>query len=186
MSWAVVSDILDPFPHLTLDENYELVCYSYRHYHGTNGMVVAVPKNVSFVPDVQSPGVFNGFWGPVYSIPDRAVPPMEAIYTDGTYEGYFEAIIAEEMIPNMMINSFTSIHRHDAFITEPPERFPQDWKVFIELLDWYPRIIHNHTKDTWSLSIVCKEATILDEDTIKPLLGKPFPSTVYLPKNIRS
>lgn len=178
VTYTVVSDILTLFPHLTLDEKYEMICYSYRHYHGINGQVVAVPKTVSFIPDIQSPGGFNGFWGPNYSIPESAIPPMEAIYTDSTYEGYFEAIMAENTLPNMMLNGMQCTRSHN-FITKPPESFPQDWKVFVELLDWHPCIIHNHTKDTWSLSIVCKEATILNEDTIKPLISEKLSLRQY-------
>ena len=192
VSWAEVSDVLTLFPHLALDERYALVCYVYHHYHGVNGKVVAVPKTSSFIPDVKSPGGFNGFWGPIYSVSEDAVPPMEVIYTDGTPEGYFESIMAANTIPNMMLNDFKCTRSH-SFIAESPADFPVNWKVYISLTDWRPRIVYNHTQGSCTLYIVDNQDTIFDEDSLDPkvsyqlfLRSYTFRKTLDLETTIRS
>lgn len=45
-----ISNVLSCFPHLELDENYKLICYLTREYHGIWGRIAAVKDGGFFRP----------------------------------------------------------------------------------------------------------------------------------------
>lgn len=95
-AWFDVSDILNLFPHLELDENYQLICYLASEYHGIWGRIAAVHRDNSKTPTIDSENLWAKLChGIDFDLPEEAAPPMEAIYHDGTPEGYFEALLCE-------------------------------------------------------------------------------------------
>ena len=99
-----VSDVISLFPHLELDENYELICYLSSEYHGIWGNIAAIELGADKTPIIYSKNHFLSQFsmGTHFELPKSAVQPLEAIYNDGTPEGYFEAVLCSlflEAIP---------------------------------------------------------------------------------------
>ena len=93
--WPVsisIPDLTELFPHLYLDEDYDLFGYYAREYHGLFGEIAAVKKCDDHTASVED------FLIPIIHLPKEAVDPMEVIYCDGTGEGYFEAILLKNLI----------------------------------------------------------------------------------------
>jgi len=132
-----VSDSLPLFSHLELDEEYALYCYVTHEYHGLWGRVAAVKKCEPLEPIVLDGGRNGFFQGPEFELPDSSVPPMEAIYHDGTPHGYFEALLADMFFHALPYVRFEQEH-WDNCITRPPKRFDLDWDIFEKLTDWKP------------------------------------------------
>ena len=86
VSYFNVSDILMLFPHLELDEDYDLICYLGNEYHGIWGRIAAIQddENIEPVFDAETKAASHFFMGKEFKLPERAVPPMEAIYHDVT------------------------------------------------------------------------------------------------------
>ena len=92
---VLVPDLTELFPHLYLDEDYELFGYYAREYHGLFGEIAAVKKGNDHTASVED------FSIPIIDLPKEAVDPMEVIYCDGTGEGYFEAILLKSLISGL-------------------------------------------------------------------------------------
>ena len=136
-SYFDVSDSLSLFRHLELDKAYILYCYVTHEYHGLWGRVAAVKKNKPLEPIVQDGGRYGFFCGPKLELPDSSVPPMEAIYHDGTPHGYFEALLADMFFHALPYARFEQ-EFWDNCITSPPNRFDFDWDIYEKLTDWRP------------------------------------------------
>ena len=136
-----ISDVLALFPHLELDENYKLFCYLSREYHGIWGRIAAIKNGDSCEPviDPDKEWVSKLFHGCHFDLPNGAIPPMEAIYNDGTPHGYFEAILAEEFIGAIPYTQFEQEH-WDRCILYYPRSFPSDWNIYEKISDLRPHI----------------------------------------------
>ena len=132
-----VSDCISIFPHLTLDPDYDLLCYASREYHGIFGRIAAVRKGADQAPVIKS---VIGLFGPHFELPEAAVPPLEAIYNDGTPEGYFDALLCDQLFHAIPYARFERQHL-DYFQFAPPEDFMTEWDSYIEITNWSPRII---------------------------------------------
>lgn len=142
-AWFDVSDILNLFPHLELDENYQLICYLASEYHGIWGRIAAVHRDNSKTPTIDSENLWAKLChGIDFDLPEEAAPPMEAIYHDGTPEGYFEALLCELFLFAL---PYTRYEREnwDIIETTPPHEFQTKWDSYLEFPDWRPRLITN-------------------------------------------
>lgn len=141
------------FPHLILDENYRLICYLTSGYHGTSGTVRALHNGVSSDPVVESlfsDARMDYFVGKKLTPPSKSAPPMEAIYGDGTPEGYFEALLCSEFL--CALPGTGSVYQHwMPFLIAPPIDYLSSWDTYLDVTDWRPRILLS--KD-WSLTLL--------------------------------
>lgn len=53
-TWFDISHVMRLFPHLTLDENYRLMCYLTSDFHGITGTIRALRKGIPSEPTVKS------------------------------------------------------------------------------------------------------------------------------------
>ena len=139
--WFDVSDTLNLFSHLELDENYRLICYLTSEYYGIWGRVAAIHQADPTIPTIES----NSIWaqlchGTDFKLPEKAAPPMEAIYHDGTPEGYFESLLCEQFLSALPYTQYEQEH-WDVIETAPPQNFQVKWASYLELSDWRPRLI---------------------------------------------
>ena len=144
-----ISDVISIFPHLELDENYKLVCYLSKEYHGIYGHIAAIkdgdPTEHVITPEKQKlSGLFHG---PLFDLPDCAAPPMEAIYNDGTHEGYYEAVLCELFLDAIPYTRFQYKHLCTV-MPAPPHNLNEAWDVFVDIPDWRPRAIEGWKADT--------------------------------------
>lgn len=144
VSYFDVSDVISLFPHLELDENYKLICYLSREYHGVWGRIAAIVKGADLAPVFDSE--FNlkamKFLGIRFNLPEKASPPMEAIYHDGTNEGYLEAILCSHLMDAIPYAHF--VYRHRVIIMDdPPTDLSESWNTIVNVVDWTPRRVGN-------------------------------------------
>lgn len=141
------SDAMLIFGHLKLDEEYALYCYVSHEYHGLWGRVAAVKKAESVEPqNVTAKDPSRPLLGVGFELPDSSVPPMEAIYHDGTPHGYFEALLAEEFFHALPYVRFEQ-ERWDNCVVRHPEGFYSDWDIYEDIADWHPRMITTPNND---------------------------------------
>lgn len=144
-----VSDVISLFPHLDLDENYQLICYLSSEYHGLWGRVAAIEVGADKTP------VFNPkdewlsklFHGKHFELPENAAPPMEAIYNDGSPEGYFEAILCKHFLAAIPYARYEK-ECWDFILAEPPIDLNKAWDLRVDIPDWRPRAIANSRPNT--------------------------------------
>ncbi len=144
VSYFSMSDIVRLFPRLALDENYELICYLGKEYHGVWGRIAAIKQGDNLEP------VFNAetetlsflFMGKDFKLPECAVSPMEAIYHDGTDEGYFEAVLCSLLFDAIPYLHFENRNLEIIMDSAPPE-FNEKWNIIVNTEDWTPRYINN-------------------------------------------
>ena len=136
-----ISHVMDLFPHLELDENYKLFCYLTREYHGIWGRIAAIKNGDSYEPvnDPNKEWLSKLFHGPQFDLPASAVPPLEAIYNDGSPHGYFEALLAGEFIRAIPYTHFEQEH-WDRCILQYPKTFHTDWSIYERISDLRPHI----------------------------------------------
>ena len=116
------------------------MCYVSSEYHGICGDVVAIhkddPKEPIIKPELLA--ISRMFGGMQYDLPTKAAPPMEAIYSDGTPEGYFEALLYERFLDALPYVHF--MHEHwDIYMAKPPAN-PANWVFRVSFADWRPRV----------------------------------------------
>ena len=131
-----ISDTIDVFQHLELDDRYALYGYVSREYHGPWGCVAAVRKDSSAGPIINDESKFAVSMG-LFDLPDTAVPPMEAIYHDGTPFGFFEALLADRFF-----TAFPHTSKIEC-INKQPEDYPEMWDVYSDLSDWRAKLVQN-------------------------------------------
>lgn len=137
VSYFHVSDAIRLFPHLKLDKQYALYCYVAREYHGLWGQVAAVRTDASPEPvNIRT----DFLLGPSFDLPEAGVPPMEAIYNDGSPFGFFEALLAAELLSAIPYTRFEQEH-WDNCVLCPPPHYETEWERYIELPDWRPRFL---------------------------------------------
>ena len=146
-----VSDSIRSFSHLELDSQYRLVCYMTKEYHGIFGRVKAVKKTDDWNPPCGSgqEDTSHNFKN-MLRLPECVFPPMEAIYNDGTGEGYFEAVLFSLFIQAIPYTCFQYNH-WPHILNTMPEEYAEKWECQVELTDWSPR----HFKRT--ITALCRE-----------------------------
>lgn len=139
-----VSDALSCFSHLVLDEHYKLLCYLAREYHGIWGRVAAVRDSVPRDPVIREEDAWLStlFCGQHFELPEAAAPPMEAIYHDGSPEGYLEAVLCESFLAALPYQQYEQDNWH-IVETAPPADLDERWDVRLRLPDWRPRTVGN-------------------------------------------
>ncbi len=125
-----VTKILKSFKHLTIDEKFRLIAYSYSDFSGTFGEVVAIKidKPIQEIY-LNSPMDFSK---KIYH--EESFPPLEVLFCDGTDEGYFEVILFNETIKRLF-NCYSENFLNDYIfscdnIRENPNPYiikPNDW-----------------------------------------------------------
>lgn len=133
-----VSDLLYLFPHLELDENYKLICYLSSEYHGIYGHIAAIKDGGDREPIFtnRTEKMTKLFHGKCFELPESSVPPLEAIYNDGTPEGYFEVVLFSEFISSMP-RQLTN-YRPTVIETKHPESI-DGWDITVDIPNWEPR-----------------------------------------------
>jgi len=139
-----VSDVISLFPHLELDENYELICYLSSEYHGIWGRVAAIESGAAKTP-VINPEVKWYFQS--FELPESAARPMEAIYNDGTPEGYFEAILCSIFLYAIPYAHYEQ-ESWDRILSAPPADIDKNWNTYITIPDWRPHAVIEERPDT--------------------------------------
>lgn len=137
-----VSDCISIFPRLSLDQSYSLICFVSREYHGIWGRVAAVKKDAAREPIIIKA---KGLFGPEFKLPDTATPPMEAVYNDGTPEGYFDALIFEQLLHTIPYVKYERKPWNN-YQFGPPDDFNRLWDKYVEITDWVPRVIEHGEK----------------------------------------
>lgn len=139
-----VSDAISFFSHLELDPGYRLVCYMTSEYHGIFGQVAALKKTDDWQPKCDTHQEFHPYhFGNKLKLPECAVPPMEAIYNDGTAEGYFEAVLCFLFLQALPYARFEQDH-WPLIMNAIPNDYEVNWDCQVALADWRPR----YTKHT--------------------------------------
>ena len=129
-----VSDCIGIFEHLQLDDDYQLLCYVSREYHGMLGKTVALKKGRSQKAKHKCVGIgFN------VELPPMAASPMEVIYNDGTAEGYLETVLFSNFVYDIP-NSHFQHHRQAPIITSLPKNALDKWDIFVDVSDVRPKI----------------------------------------------
>lgn len=134
-----VSDVISLFEHLELDPDYRLICYMTSGYHGRFGKVAAVKKGDDWNPpcdmaqDVDLHRSLN-----TLNLPERTFPLMEAIFNDGSAEGYFEAILCARFLRAIPYTGFL-YDRWPLILNVKPDNYTNAWECQVELTDWSPR-----------------------------------------------
>ena len=139
VSYFAISDVVRLFSHLELDENYELICYLGREYHGIWGRIAAMKKNENYIPGKQASILF---WGSNFQLPESAVPPMEAIYHDGTNEGFLEAVLCSFLIEAIPYLRFEN-RNLEIILNSPPSDLSEYWNIIVDIKDWTLRRVNN-------------------------------------------
>ena len=122
-----ISDAVSIFPRLTLDSSYELWCYlTGDRYIGRWGKVAAV-----YIGEDNKGHGSPGLTGTVLHLPTSAAPLMEAIYHDGSPEGYLEAILCTDLLHHIL-----SSDQYEEFIEQPPTSYLENWNISRLLASW--------------------------------------------------
>ena len=134
-----VSNAISLFPHLELDTDYCLVCYMASEYHGIWGRVAAIKKGEPWEKKHnESKTGIHPLLGKELDIPEYAVPPMEAIYNDGTAEGYFEAVLCSLFLKAIPYTRFEQ-DLWNVIERSLPENYDDAWDSRVSLADCDPR-----------------------------------------------
>ena len=144
VSYFDVSDVIRLFPHLELDENYKLICYLGREYHGIYGRITAIANGADIEPvlDEETERMSKLFHGKSFKLPEGSAPPMEAIYNDGTDDGYFEAVLCSLFIQAIPYTHFQYRNRN-IIMDNPPPDLKDNWESIVAIDDWMPRRVNN-------------------------------------------
>lgn len=129
-----ISESVGIFKHLKLDEEYRLYAYTKMEYHGLCGFVVALDRNVQ-PPKIlkRSAGIFDCIQG---SRPKEGITPLEVIFSDGSPEGCFEAVVFEELLEKIAKLNEEPLG-NDFIFSE--EDMPNVREFICELKDWTPK-----------------------------------------------
>ena len=134
-----VSSVIELYPRLELDENYRLLCYLGREYHGVWGRIAAI-RNDSDEKPIISPKKAVG--GKDFELPQDATPPMEAVYHDGTDEGLLETVLC-----SLFLQYIPYIHYEnrnlEIIIDAPPQNLAEGWNTVVDIENWTPRRTDN-------------------------------------------
>ena len=143
VSYVVISDVMRLFPHLELDENYDLFCYLGSEYHGIWGRIAAIKHGDKFEPEFNAETETYSFlfMGKDFKLPECAVPPMEAIYHDGADEGYFEAVLCSLLFDAIPYLHFQNCNL-EVIMDNPPSDLYERWNNVVNIEDWTPRRVN--------------------------------------------
>ncbi len=127
-----ITELLKPFRHIMIDEKYKLIAYSSYEYHGPFGKAVAVES------DKPTPDVYLEIPNFLFQriIPEVCYPVKEVLFCDGTPEGFFEAILFDDMLWKL----FKGYHEAylDNYIFSYKE-IKKEKGFILKLADWIPK-----------------------------------------------
>ena len=123
-----VPNLTELFPHLFLDEDYDLFGYYAMEYHGLFGKIAAVKKCDDHTASVED------FLIPIIHLPQEDVDTMEVVYCDGTGEGYFEAILLKKLIRGLEHFRWNSPHGREMISFQGMDL--SQWETIAEVSDW--------------------------------------------------
>lgn len=133
-----VSDVISLFLHLELDPDYRLICYMTSEYHGVFGRVAAIKKSDDWQPKCDIGIDFKPRnFGNQLALPECALPPMEAIFNDGSGEGYFEAVLLSLFLQALPYTRFAQDH-WPIIMKTTPDNYEENWDHMVALLRWSP------------------------------------------------
>lgn len=130
-----VSNVLQLYPHLELDENYRLICYLGREYHGIWGRIAAIRNDDDTKPVINPRKTLVG---KEFELPEGTTPPMEAIYHDETDEGLLEAVLCSLFLQEIPYVYYENPSRA-RLMSVPPRDFAKKWNTFVDIENWIPR-----------------------------------------------
>ncbi|MBQ8143262.1 MAG: hypothetical protein IJ042_00530 [Butyricicoccus sp.] len=139
-AYVDVSGVVRLFPHLQLDENYALYCYLAREFHGIRGTIAAVPKDADPAPTYKPVLEAAKTLGVKVEPPECPIPPLEAMYRDGSTAGCLETILLRNLLCEIPFRSFAYTHQVDC-LTVSPDRFSEEWDIILDIPDWSPRAV---------------------------------------------
>ena len=166
-----VSDAVKLFPHLSLDENYRLLCYMGREYHGLFGWIAAIGREEDGTPLFTGLTLMNDTG---LALPDCAADPLEAVYHDGTPWGCLEALLLDQLLNRLPYNYYGYPHEGH-FLPQPPEDWPEAWDLLIDLKDWAFRQ-YERGADDYSVLIIerFRERPFHASDGLDPIILKHY------------
>lgn len=133
-----VSDVISLFPRLELDPDYRLICYMTSEYHGIFGRVAAIKRSDDWHPKCDKGADFKPHnFGNQLALPECAFPPMEAIFNDGSGEGYFEAVLLSLFLQALPYTHFEQDH-WSLIIKTTPDNYEENWDHMVALTNWSP------------------------------------------------
>ncbi len=135
-----VSSAIDIYDHLSLDDEYRLICYVTREYHGLWGRVAAVKKGEHDKATAVEGALSGLFHGPELVLPDGAAPPMEAIYHDGWAHGYLDTVLCNQLLTSLPYAQFEH-NQWEELIDERPQDMRENWNEWVHIPDWHIRAI---------------------------------------------
>jgi hypothetical protein len=110
-------------------------------YHGIFGRVTAVNKADDWIPQCEIDKDFRPHSsGNKLFLPECVLPPMEAIFNDGSAEGYFEAVLFSLFIKALPYTR----HIHNGgkhVINTLPDSYEDAWEYQVTLADYSPRYL---------------------------------------------
>lgn len=134
-----VSDVISFFSHLELDPEYRLICYMTSEYHGIFGRVAAVKITDDWQPKCDADQEFHPhLFGNKLNLPECTVPAMEAIFNDGSGEGYFEAVLLSLFLQALPYTCFEQDH-WSLVMNTTPDNYEENWDYEVALANWSPR-----------------------------------------------
>lgn len=133
-----VTDCVKVFPHLELDEDYQLMCYISHEHHGYHGRIAAIKKGESTEGAIEDEPLARHLG--IVDLPETAVNPMEVIFNDGTAEGFLEAVLFSCFLCDIPNNRFRH-HKRKDILQEYPDDINSRWDVHIEIMDLRPKAV---------------------------------------------
>ena len=72
-------------------------------------------------------------------MPQNATDPMEAIFCDGTPEGYLEVVLFAKLIFGFPM-SFNIYSDQTSILFSRPDSLTDEWDLLIDVNDWVPKV----------------------------------------------
>lgn len=135
-----ISDITELFPHLKLRCGFRILAYIACEHHGTFGKVCALRDDASVEVPVDDFDFLAVMFGPQFSLPEDALPAINAIIPDGSAESFFEAALFSLFVRSIPYYQYKYEH-WDLILPRPPKDFPDAWDVYGDISDWRPLVV---------------------------------------------
>ncbi|MBC8585110.1 hypothetical protein [Youxingia wuxianensis] len=129
-----LNSLILPYKHLSLDKEYDIFCYVAKEYHGSLGTVAAIKRG-----DIHNAKCKNKYFLPIIELPQNAIDPMEAIFCDGTPEGYLEVVLFAKLIFGFPM-SFNIYSDQTSILFSRPDSLIDEWDLLIDVNDWVPKV----------------------------------------------
>ena len=139
-----ISDSLEIFPHLHLDNAFRLLLYVSMGNDGAFCTICALQMGND--PD---PMNITPVGTPIrWTHPAQGVNPLEVVYRDGTPESFMEGVMFRDFLQNMTESVGLGTRVNEILTSAPPEfrKFKSGFDISVK--DWTPRIVWN-TVSLW-------------------------------------